>query len=358
METNKILTVAVPTYNMERYLGRCLDSLILPKELMERLEVLVVNDGSKDKSSQIAHEYENRFPLTFRVIDKQNGNYGSCVNRALDEAKGKYFRILDADDRFNPETFPIFIQELSKADADMVLTHFCYISDCDEKKRTFLKKPENIEYGRLYKADEFSFSKDNREYLLSMHSITYKLDILRKVGLRHQTGISYTDTEYVYFPLVATKTILPIDLYLYLYTREREGQTMSVKAKVKSLDAYYKVAHRLFLDYVACNENKSDFSLRDKQLLILFKIVYGYYNINLLYTERNEEDNRMRQFYQEIKDNCPELLVLLRKETVRKVIYVFRIWERSGKYLTDQPYKSIYKFLTTLKGKSNKPITE
>lgn len=83
----KLLTIVIPTYNMQDYLPRCLDSLVLyDGALMEQLEVLVINDGSKDNSSAIAHEYEAKFPNTFRVIDKENGNYGSCINRGLKEA--------------------------------------------------------------------------------------------------------------------------------------------------------------------------------------------------------------------------------------------------------------------------------
>ena len=92
----KILTIVIPTYNMQDYLHRCLDSLIVPEEQMKHLEVLVVNDGSKDNSSAIAHEYQNKYPDTFRVIDKDNGHYGSCVNAALKIATGKYFRLVDA----------------------------------------------------------------------------------------------------------------------------------------------------------------------------------------------------------------------------------------------------------------------
>ena len=69
---NKILTIIIPTYNMEKYLRRCLDSLIIDEEGMKQLEVLVINDGSKDSSSQIAHEYQDKYPDTFRVIDKEN----------------------------------------------------------------------------------------------------------------------------------------------------------------------------------------------------------------------------------------------------------------------------------------------
>ena len=89
---NKILTIIIPTYNMEKYLRRCLDSLIIDEEGMKQLEVLVFNDGSKDSSSQIAHEYQDKYPDTYRVIDKNNGNYGSCINIGLKEAKGKYVK--------------------------------------------------------------------------------------------------------------------------------------------------------------------------------------------------------------------------------------------------------------------------
>ena len=82
-----ILSVIVPTYNMQDYLRRCLDSLFFSPSSMVRLEVLVINDGSKDDSSAIAHSYERRYSGTFRVIDKENGNYGSCVNRRLAEGQ-------------------------------------------------------------------------------------------------------------------------------------------------------------------------------------------------------------------------------------------------------------------------------
>lgn len=98
MNIEKLLTIIIPTYNMQEYLHRCLDSLLVRADLMDRLEVLVVNDGSKDNSSAIAHEYEAKYSQTIRVIDKENGNYGSCVNRGLVEAQGKYIKVLDADD--------------------------------------------------------------------------------------------------------------------------------------------------------------------------------------------------------------------------------------------------------------------
>ena len=101
---NKLLSIIIPTYNMEKYLHKCLDSLVVSDENMVRLEVLVINDGSKDTSSQIAHEYEDKYSKTIRVVDKDNGNYGSCINRGLKEATGKYVKVLDADDYLDTDT--------------------------------------------------------------------------------------------------------------------------------------------------------------------------------------------------------------------------------------------------------------
>ena len=72
----KLLTLIVPTYNMEQYLERCLTSLIIDSDQMDLMQVLVINDGSKDRSSEIAHSFEDKYPDTYMVIDKENGNYG------------------------------------------------------------------------------------------------------------------------------------------------------------------------------------------------------------------------------------------------------------------------------------------
>ena len=108
----KLLTLIVPTYNMEQYLERCLTSLIIDSDQMDLMQVLVINDGSKDRSSEIAHSFEDKYPHTYTVIDKENGNYGSCFNCGIELALGKFIRLLDADDWFNAEGLSEFINHL------------------------------------------------------------------------------------------------------------------------------------------------------------------------------------------------------------------------------------------------------
>lgn len=227
----KILTIVIPTYNMQDYLRRCLDSLIVPEKQMQLLEVLVVNDGSKDNSSAIAHEYQDNYPDTFRVIDKENGNYGSCVNRGLKEASGKYIKILDADDWFDPGAFNQLIIKLQSVDVDVVLTNYDIINISDGNKEYVGLK--ELEDNRKYDLDsEGVFGKING---FQMHSVAYRVKMLRDFCYMQTEGISYTDQEWIYYPMFYAKTLMYFDLCVYHYMIGREGQTMDPKVMEKSI---------------------------------------------------------------------------------------------------------------------------
>ena len=107
---------------MENYLESCLNSLLTDN--MALIEVLVINDGSKDSSYDIAHRYETKNPVVFVVIDKGNGNYGACVNVGLRRATGKYIKVLDADDCFNTRVFEAYLNDMKKCDTDMVISDY------------------------------------------------------------------------------------------------------------------------------------------------------------------------------------------------------------------------------------------
>ena len=225
----KVLTVVVPTYNMEQYLKYCLDSLCVGTGL-EDLEVLVVNDGSKDASSAIAHEYEKRYPQTFRVIDKKNGNYGSCVNRGLAEARGKYIKILDADDSLDTPNFEQFIAFLKSVDADLVLSDFAVV-DTDRVIRKVIRYDQGL--GRLFEMDKVCNAA--RFQNMQMHAVTYRLENLRNLGYRQTEGISYTDQQWIFLPMVTVRTIAYFNEYVYKYLVGRVGQTMEPVFKLTNM---------------------------------------------------------------------------------------------------------------------------
>ena len=186
---DKLLTIVIPTYNMQDYLNRCLDSLVIEPSLMEQLEVLVVNDGSKDSSSAIAHEYEAKFPCTFRVIDKENGNYGSCVNRGLAEAQGKYIKVLDADDWFDTSEFERFLKALSGIEVDLVLSGFNIVKTDSSGgiNVTYTYKPsvEALKIGNLQQMDYETLG------VWLMHAITYRVQLLKSINYYRAAMLSH-----------------------------------------------------------------------------------------------------------------------------------------------------------------------
>ena len=238
----KILTVVIPTYNMEAYLAKCLDSLIVP-EKMEILDVVIVNDGSKDTSLQIARDYEQRYPDTFRAIDKPNGNYGSCINRGLAEARGRYFKVLDADDSFCTEHFADFLDFLQNSTADLVMSAFAIHH---EDKGSVEPITYNLPVGVQFSFDEFA--RRNVPYMW-MHGVTHLTDKLRRIHYQQQEGISYTDKEFVFLPVAVSQWVAYFPQVVYQYVMGREGQTvdravwkrnywMEVKAVRKLVELY------------------------------------------------------------------------------------------------------------------------
>ena len=219
-DMDKTLTVIIPTYNMEKYLHKCLDSLIIDDNvLFSTLEVLVVNDGSKDSSSAIAHEYQSRYPYVFRVIDKENGNYGSCVNRGLKEAAGKYVRVLDADDTFDTKNFSDFLHFLADKDVDCVISDMMQVDVLGESKEICRY---NLPEDRTSALEELG----DAAYDLWMHCVSYKTENLRALNYHQTEGISYTDQEWICLPMSVCKSLVYFPKVVYRYLVGRDGQTI------------------------------------------------------------------------------------------------------------------------------------
>lgn len=233
---DKLLTIIIPTYNMEKYLKKCLDSLLVAKNF-DLLEVLVVNDGSKDSSSVIAHEYSEKFPQSIRVIDKENGNYGSCINRGILEGSGKYVKVLDADDYFDVVVLDEILELMKTTDVDLFLTDTLQVHEDGSvvKKIGFKIPPQMVQlFADFASVDE-----------MPMHCIAYKLDNVRKLGYKQTEGISYTDTEWAFFPMENVRTCYYYPKVLYRYLIGREGQTMAPEIYKRGRNQELQITKRM-----------------------------------------------------------------------------------------------------------------
>ncbi len=242
------LSIVVPSYNSQDYLDRCIDSML---PLPQGVEVIIVNDGSSDNTAAIADRYAARFPDRIRVIHKANGGHGSAINAGLGWARGRYFKVCDSDDRFDPGAYYSLIQQLERWIEqdnlpDLVVTNYVY--DKQGKKRKHVISYRNIfADGHIHTWSDVKRFK-RHQYLL-MHSLCYRTDILHEVELQLPEHCFYVDNLYAFVPMVAVRTIGYLDLNLYLYYIGREDQSVAEKVMISRLDQQLRV-NRLMIHHM------------------------------------------------------------------------------------------------------------
>ena len=269
----KLLTIIIPTYNMQKYLHDCLDSLIVPEQQMDLLEVIVVNDGSKDKSSEIAHDFANKYPQTFHVMDKENGNYGSCINKGLQIATGRYVKVLDADDSFDTVHFEDYLLFLSTVDADMVITPYTVVN---EEGRIRSCEKYDLPTNTLLSWQQLTpaFKKKS----LQMHAVTYKLQNLKEIHYQQTEGISYTDQEWIFTPLTAVNTAIAYPDTIYKYLVGRAGQTICADVMKRNISHNEQCARRIIKDYKSFKSfEPSKQEYIDYKFLVTLSAMYFWY---------------------------------------------------------------------------------
>ena len=186
----KLLTVVIPSYNVEQYLNQTLESFVIDSQWLEKLEILIVDDGSKDHTADIGKEYEHRYPGIFHVISKENGGHGSTINRGIQEAKGKYFKVVDGDDWVDSSGFQNFIKMLERCDTDFVIANYYEVNDQSKEKteKTFPQLEED---------KKMNLKEVITKIQIPMHALTIKTDILKTNKIKLDEHCFYVDVEYV-----------------------------------------------------------------------------------------------------------------------------------------------------------------
>ena len=264
---SKLLTVIVPSYNMENYLRACLGSVLSDNPMADRLDVIVVNDGSKDGTSAIAHEIEAAHPGVIRVIDKENGNYGSCVNAGIREACGRFVKILDADDTFDTiafERYLRFLDELADGSApDVVFNDFVEV---DPDGKTVVRHSFPFLDGPGAALSDFDYSEPDRK--LWMHAVAYRLDLLRRIGYRQTEGVFYSDQEWAVVPMMDARSFRHSPEPVYRYLVGRAGQTVAGNVRLRHYGMHLRVEKRIVETLVENRRNHPDaeFSFAERQI--------------------------------------------------------------------------------------------
>lgn len=244
----KLITFAVPSYNSQDYLGKCLDSLIVGGE---EVEVIVVNDGSTDRTEKIALDYKERYPNIVKVISKENGGHGSGVMAGLKNATGLFYKVVDSDDWLDKDALIKFLSILrlhheKNTLADLYITNFIYNKVSENK--FFIRH-----FSRHLKDQKFTtWSHVKRFYgaqVLLMHSLTYNTEKLRQSNIDLPNHTFYVDNIYAYKPLPHMDKLYYIDINLYNYFIGRDDQSVNINVFTKRYDQQIRVMKEMVTAY-------------------------------------------------------------------------------------------------------------
>lgn len=268
----KLLTISIAAYNVEKYLRKTLESLRCSDDVIDWLEVLIEDDGSTDRTFDIAKEYEDMYPTVYKVIRKVNGGYGSTINNSIRIAHGKYFKQLDGDDWYKTENLELFLRWLSTIDSDFVITPYY---NCFENGNI-----ELIDNCTALKLTSEDISIMNLCGNFAMHELTIKTNLLKENNINITEKCFYTDNEYTFLPLLFAKTVSKYEKPLYCYRLGRSGQSVSIEGAKKHYKDSAVVAKKL---YKAYSDNKDQCKKIDmilkKKLCYITDTVYTYYII-------------------------------------------------------------------------------
>ncbi|HJB38852.1 MAG TPA: glycosyltransferase [Candidatus Ruthenibacterium avium] len=236
-----LVSVIIPVYNAAADLARCIESV--RRQSYENLEILLVNDGSRDTSGEICRMYA-RVDERIRVIDKQNEGVSAARNDAIRAAKGKYLQFADSDDYMAQDAVYRMVQKAEHDDCDLVIAAYCRVRG--EHQRTYAFLPETSvmsknEFARHLMEEPASF------YYGVLWNKLYRADIIRRHDIRCNTDLSWSEDflfnlEYIRY----AERFAALEYPVYYYINNEKSIThtqMDVVNVIKTkatLFQYYK----------------------------------------------------------------------------------------------------------------------
>ena len=242
----KLLSIGIPSYNSEGFMRKCIDSLLVGGE---EVEIIIVNDGSKDGTAVIADEYAAKYPTIVKAVHQENGGHGEAVNAGLRNATGLYYKVVDSDDWVNEEAYLAILKKLAELVksgnmVDMFISNYVYEKEGKKRKKV-------MQYRTAFPTDQI-FTWDDVKFLhvgqyILMHSVIYRTQMLKDCGLELPKHTFYVDNIYVYHPLPYVKKMYYMDVNFYRYYIGREGQSVQEKVMIGRIDQQIRV-NKILID--------------------------------------------------------------------------------------------------------------
>ena len=220
----------MPVYNVEKYIAKCLKSLTL--QTLQGIEIIIVNDGSLDRSIDIIEKYVKENPTKIKYYEKKNGGLSTARNYGLEYATGEYIAFLDSDDYVEINMYEEMYNLAKKENADMVECDFIW--EWEYGKKVYDKRRE-------YKTKEDMMKKPR---VVAWNKI-YKREILNKNKIRFPEGLIYEDMEFFYKLLPHLNKISYINKYFVHYIQRKDSIS---NKQTKKIEDIFKILDNIF-DY-------------------------------------------------------------------------------------------------------------
>ena len=244
---NKILSVAVPCYNSQDYMRKCIDSILVGGE---EVEIIIVNDGSTDDTAKIAEEYKRMYPSIVKVVHKENGGHGDAVNYGIANATGFYFKVVDSDDWLSSEPLKKVLSVLREfawaaeneerePELDVLISNYVY-DKVGRKKKRVMRYTGALEEDKLLTWDSARIKFRQYQYVL-MHSVIYRTKILKDIKLSLPKHTFYVDNIFVFVPMMYVNTLMYVNVDLYRYFIGRADQSVNEQVMIGRIDQQIKV---------------------------------------------------------------------------------------------------------------------
>lgn len=329
----KTLSIVIPSYNVEKYIDKCLKSFV-EISCLKDIEILIVNDGSTDRTAEIAQKYANEYPSSFILLNKENGGHGSTINYAIPQATGKYFKVVDGDDWVDTKKMPEFVKMLKKLNSDMISNDFDIIEDGTWKLRERRKAVKNS-----YHYDkEWGFAEAVTEPPITIHSLTVKTEILKNNPIKLDEHCFYEDQEYILYPIPYCTTITYSPISLYQYRVGRAGQSIDVNVMVRRQSQHMRIIESL-LRYSDLHADSLPTYKKQYFNRMIAEVIDDEYRIYLAKgADKNNVyemialDKRLKKKYPAIYASCSRKSVWLIRKTHYRIfpigVWVFKMLNR------------------------------
>lgn len=329
----KYISFVVPCYNSEDYMEKCIDSLLIGKD---DVEIIIVDDGSTDKTGKIADKYQKKYPTIVKAIHQPNGGHGEGINTGLKHATGKYFKVVDSDDWVDKKAYKEILKKVKKIDADLIVMNYVYTYTDGRENQT-------INFSNVFKNNEVigwdQIGRFKATQYLSLHSMMYKKSVLDEAKIKLPKHVFYEDNLFIYLPLPYTKSIYYLDVDFYQYFIGRADQSVQEPQLIK------RSSHQVLVTKEICNKYDLD-TIENKKLRKLmyrecvFVMTIGVIFSRLAYNEEGEK--QFLELWDSIKESNPKLYKRMKHFTMASMV---SFKGNFGRFLSIKGYRLAHKLV-------------